>query len=61
MHTTNELENIRQRILESINRSSKKTLKKHHRQQSNVSMSSVSSTETTNGGFEFVDRFYMLW
>ena len=55
MHTTNELENIRQRILESINRSSKKTLKKHHRQQSNVSMSSVSSMETTNGGFEFVE------
>ena len=55
MHTTNELENIRQRILESINRSSKKTLKKHHRQESNVSVSSVSSTETTNGGFEFVE------
>ena len=53
---TNELENIQQRILESINRSSKKTLKKHHCQESNVSVSSVSSvssTETTNGGFEF--------
>ena len=58
MHTTNELENIRQRILESINRSSKKTLKRHHRQESNVSVSSVSSvssTETMNGGFEFVE------
>ena len=38
-----------------LNRSSKKTLKKHHRQESNVSMSSVSSTETTNSGFEFVE------
>ena len=58
---TNELENIQQRILESINRSSKKMLKKHHHQESNVlvslvsSVSSVSSTETTNGGFEFVE------
>jgi len=55
MHTTNELKNIRQRILESINRSSMKTLKKHHREQSNVSVSSVSCTETTNGGFESVE------
>ena len=38
-----------------LNRSSKKTLKRHHRQQSNVLMSSVSSTETTNSGFEFVE------
>ena len=44
-----------------LNRSSKKTLKKHHRQESNVSVSSVSSvslvssTETTNSGFEFVE------
>ena len=56
MHTTNELKNIRQRILESINRSSKKMLKKHHCQESNVSVSSVSSvssTETMNSGFEF--------
>ena len=43
MHTTNELENVQQRILESIDRSSKKTLKKHHCQESNVLVSSVSS------------------